>query len=33
MIALAMKQDLPAAALRDMVYAYPTFTSDLKNLL
>ncbi len=31
--ALAMKHDLPADALKDFVYAYPTFHSDIKYLL
>lgn len=31
--ALAMKHGLTADALADMVYAYPTFTSDIRFLV
>jgi glutathione reductase (NADPH) len=31
--ALAMKHDISAAELRNTVYAYPTFTSDIKNMI
>lgn len=31
--ALAMRHGLPASALKDMVYAYPTFHSDIRNQL
>ncbi len=33
LFALAMKHGLAAEALSDMVYAYPTFASDIKNML
>ncbi|WP_395019841.1 dihydrolipoyl dehydrogenase family protein [Dongia sp.] len=32
-LALAMAQKTPAARLRDMVYAFPTFSADIKYLL
>ena len=31
--ALAMRYGIPASGLRDMVYAYPTFSSDIKFML
>ena len=31
--ALAMKHDISAAELGNTVYAYPTFTSDIKNMI
>jgi glutathione reductase (NADPH) len=33
LIAFAMKHGLSAAELRQMVYAYPTFSADLRNML
>jgi glutathione reductase (NADPH) len=33
LFALAMKHGITAAQLRDMVYAYPTFASDIKSML
>jgi glutathione reductase (NADPH) len=33
LFALAMKHGLGAAALGDLVYGYPTFASDIKNML
>ncbi|MFO0748225.1 MAG: NAD(P)/FAD-dependent oxidoreductase [Myxococcota bacterium] len=33
LFALAMRHGLPAAALRDLVYAYPTFSSDVRYLV
>ncbi|MAF49273.1 MAG: hypothetical protein CMM10_13515 [Rhodospirillaceae bacterium] len=31
--ALAMSHEITAESLRNTVYAYPTFTSDIKNML
>jgi glutathione reductase (NADPH) len=33
LFALAMAHGIPAKALKDKIYAYPTFSSDIKNLL
>lgn len=32
LFALAMRHNIPARDLKDMIYAYPTFSSDIKNL-
>ena len=29
---LAMKNDIPASSLKDTILAYPTFSSDVKNM-
>lgn len=33
LFALAMRHGLPAAALRDMVYGFPTFAADVKSMV
>ena len=29
---LAMRNDIPAAGLKDTILTYPTFSSDVKNM-
>jgi glutathione reductase (NADPH) len=33
LFALAMAHGIPAKGLKEKIYAYPTFSSDIKNLL
>lgn len=33
LFALAMKQDIPASALRDGIFSFPTFSADIKSML
>jgi glutathione reductase (NADPH) len=33
LFALAMKADIPASALKQMIYAYPTFSADIVHML
>lgn len=32
-LGLAMRFDITASQIKDNVYAYPTFTSDIKHML
>lgn len=33
LFAMAMRHGIPASALKDDMFAYPTFSSDVKNLI